>query len=348
MAGRVDSLDAMRGLSVLFMLEVHLGYWWARGLPADNALVEAGTILGGMAAPVFLVLAGAGLSLSRAREPGGFLRRSAVRGTALLAAGVAFTFVEQAVYGPLGWGVLQCIGLSLLIVAPLTGLPRQWRVLAGIGLLASAMFVRGLWGVPDVLYSDQMQAVDSAGDYMRNMLVSGFFPLLPWTGFMVLGTAAGDRAAPSVGGSGRRDIAGLSLPLLLVLAGAMLAARGLRPEFFPPSMSFSFLACGIVLLALPAFLAADAGRARPLADLGRLSLTIFIAHHLVGYEAFRALGLLHAFDLPTALALVLLSWALALGAAWAWARAGFRFSLEWGLSRLVRRPPNRINTPPDD
>jgi len=348
MAGRSASLDAMRGLSVLFMLEVHLGYWWARSLPAGNPLVEAGTILGGMAAPVFLVLAGAGLAISRSRKPGGFLERSAVRGAALLAAGVLFTFIEQAVYGPFGWGVLQCIGLSILLAAPLLGLRRQWREVLGIGLLASAMFVQGLLGVPGVLYSDQMQAVNSASDYLRNMLVSGFFPLLPWLGFMVLGTAAMERAALSEGKVGRWDPAGLSLPVLLLLAGALLAAYGLRPEFFPPSLSFSFLACGIVLLAIPAFLAADAGRARPLANLGRISLTVFVAHHLIGYEVFSALGWLRSFDLPAALAMVLASWALALLAARAWEKAGFRWSLEWGLSRLARRPPNRINTPADD
>jgi uncharacterized membrane protein len=336
MAGRFASLDAMRGLAVLFMLEVHLGYWWARGLPAGNPLVEAGTILGGMAAPVFLVLGGAGLAISRSREPGGFLKRSAVRGAALLAAGVVFTFLEQAVYGPFGWGVLQCIGLSILMCAPLLGLPRQWREILGIGLLASAMFVRGLLGVPDVLYSDQMQAVDSAAAYLRNVLVSGFFPLLPWLGFMMLGTAAGDRAALSGGKGGRWDIAGFSLPALLLLAGALLAARGLRPEFFPPSLSFSFLACGIVLLAIPAFLAADAGRAGPLAGLGRISLTVFISHHLIGFEAFRALGRLHTFDLPSALVMVLASWALALGAARAWAGADYRWSLEWAISRAAR------------
>lgn len=332
---------------MLFMLEVHLGFWWARDLPADNALVVAGTILGGIAAPVFLVLAGAGLSLSRSREPRRFLRRSAIRGAALLLAGMVFTFIEQAVYGPLGWGVLQCIGLSIIICAPMVNLPGRGRALLGIGLLAAAMFLRGLLGVPDVLSPDQMMAVGSAKDYLRNMLVSGFFPVLPWLGFMMLGTVAGDRLAASGSRPARPDAAALALPLLLILAGAMLAAYGLQPEFFPPSLSFSFLASGIVLLAIPAFLSADSGGLRPLADLGRISLSVFIAHHLIGYDLFRLAGLLHSYDIVAALALVLLSWILCLAAARAWASAGFRWSLEWALSRLGR-PPNRINTQPTD
>jgi len=348
LAGRVASLDALRGLAVLFMLEVHLGSWWARELPAENALVSLGTMLGGMAAPIFLVLSGAGLSLSRSREPGLFVRRSAARGAALLLAGVAFTFAEQAVYGPFGWGVLQCIGLSIILCAPLMGLPRCARELLGIGLLGCAMFARWLLGVPEVLHADQLKSVGSAADYLRNMLVSGFFPLLPWTGFMLLGTGVGDRLVAPAGRSGRPDIAGFSLPVLLVLGGAVLAAGGLRPEFFPPSLSFALLACGICLLAIPALGAAGLGRAGPLADLGRISLTVFIVHHFAGYEAFRAAGAMSSFELPATLGMVLVSWALALLAARAWGRAGFRWSLERALSRLGRPPPNKLNTRPAD
>jgi uncharacterized protein len=334
MAARVASLDALRGLAVLFMLEVHLGFWWARGLPEDNALVVAGTALGGMAAPVFLVLAGAGLSLSRKREPEHFVRRSELRGAALLLAGIVFTFVEQAVYGPLGWGVLQCIGLSIILCAPLMRLSRQARVILGIGIMGAAAFLRPMLGVPDILYSDQLMAVGTVADYLRGMLVSGFFPLLPWLGFLVLGTVAGDRVADGDDRNVKLTVLDIATPLVIILAGALLTAYGIRPEFFPASLSFSLLACGIVLFAIPVLMAMDLGRARPLADLGRISLSVFIAHHLIGYGLFGALGLLHSFDLAPALALVLASWALALAAARAWARADFRWSLEWAISRL--------------
>ncbi len=53
MAERAVSLDALRGLAVLFMLEVHLGFWWSRSLPEGDPLVGLGTALGGMAAPIW-------------------------------------------------------------------------------------------------------------------------------------------------------------------------------------------------------------------------------------------------------------------------------------------------------
>ena len=93
---------------------------------------------------------------------------------------------------------------------------------------------------------------------------------------------------------------------------------------------------------------AGLGRAGPLADLGRISLTVFIVHHFAGYEAFRAAGAIGSLELPATLGMVLVSWALALLAARAWGRAGFRWSLERALSRLGRPPPNKLNTRPAD
>ncbi len=110
-------------------------------------------------------------------------------------------------------------------------------------------------------------------------------------------------------------------------------------EFFPPSMAFSFLTCGISLWALALFRAGGQKGSfikalGPLAPLGRLSLTVFVAHHLIGYGIASAAGLVHGLDLPAALAMVLLAWALALIASLLWARAGYRFSLEWAVRAL--------------
>jgi len=342
MPRRIRSLDAMRALAVLFMLEVHLGFWWARELPAGNALVDIGTVLGGMAAPVFLVLAGVGLSLSRGSEIGGFVARSLKRGAALMAAGVAFTFVERAVYGPLGWGVLQCIGASLVICALAMRAPPAVRAVAGIALMVAAPILRFWQGIPGVLFSDQLMAAGSAQEYFQGMLLSGFFPLIPWVGFMLLGTSAGDWLLPSGPGARPDRRAHILLTLFLFVAGTASLARGTAPEFFPPSLTFSLLSSGVCLLALPAFLAWDSARWEFLSPLGRISLTVFIVHHLIGYEAFRAAGLLHSFEVGQALGLVVLTWALALLAARAWAGRGFRLSLEWVLARL-ERPPSEQN-----
>ena len=163
MAGRLLPLDALRGLAVLFMLEVHLGYWWATELPESDPLVALGTALGGMAAPLFFTLAGAGLSLSRGQRPDGFLRRGLARGAVLLAAGVVFTLLMSAVYGPWGWGVLQSLGLSVMLCAAAFALGAGPALRAGMGiaLMVLAPFLRWAMGVPELLYSDRLMSVSS-------------------------------------------------------------------------------------------------------------------------------------------------------------------------------------------
>jgi uncharacterized membrane protein YeiB len=214
--------------------------------------------------------------------------------------------------------------------------PPRARALAGIALMVIAPILRWWQGVPDVLYSGDMMTVGSAGDYVRGMFLSGFFPLVPWLGIMLAGTAAGDWLFPAVPAKKSTESV-FYLSLFLIIAGTAVLLRGTAPEFFPPSLSFTFLVCGICLLAILPFPAVRFPQKSPLSSLGRISLTVFIAHHLAGYEAFRAAGLLHSLDIFAALALVMLSWALALVVAVAWSGKGFRYSIEWAIGLLERR-----------
>jgi uncharacterized protein len=347
---RHDRLDALRGLAVMFMLEVHLGYWWAEGLPEGDLLVGMGTALGGMAAPLFFTIAGAGLGISHRNGPEAFGARNLRRGAALLAAGLVFTMVEMAVYGPWGWGVLQCLGVSMIICTLAMRAGAASRAMAGIAVMAAAPLLRLFAGIPDVLYSDSMMGVSSASGYLSSAILCGFFPLVPWTGFMLIGTAVGESffaGAPPASGracyAGRTAWPQSSLAALLILAGAAGAAGGMPLEFFPPSLPFCLLACGLSIAAL-AVIGMLPGRPphaegpAPLASMGRLSLTIFVAHHLIGYNAFSAAGLLHAFGTAQALVMVLFSWTLAAAIAVLWSGMNYKYSLEWFLGRIAGRP----------
>jgi len=66
---RLLSLDALRGVAVIFMMEQHLGVWlWEPEHPGRSAISQAPGYmaingLGGLAAPLFITLAGIGCSL---------------------------------------------------------------------------------------------------------------------------------------------------------------------------------------------------------------------------------------------------------------------------------------------
>jgi uncharacterized membrane protein YeiB len=349
MAARSNTLDALRGLAVMFMLEVHLGFWWARELPEGDPLVGLGTALGGMAAPLFFTVAGAGLVLSRQREPGPFQAKNIRRGAVLLAMGLVFTLVERAIYGPWGWGVLQCLGVSVIISTLAMKAGPAARAGAGIALMAAAPLFRNAAGIPDVLFSESMMAIPSISAYLSSATLSGFFPLIPWTGLMLIGTVAGELSFPApsrnpgvAGPSGNISWPMALLAAFLVFSGTAGAAGGMPMEFFPPSLPFCLLASGLCVAAiavasvLPGRHSNDK-RVRPLASAGRLSLTFFVAHHLIGYEAFSAAGMMRSFDTPVALAMVLFAWAIALAVAVVWSTKDYRYSLEWLLGRLADR-----------
>jgi uncharacterized membrane protein len=302
-----------------------------------------------MAAPLFFTIAGAGLGISRRGEPEGFRAKNLRRGAALLAGGLVFTFFEMAVYGPWGWGVLQCLGVSIIVCTLAMRAGPAARAMAGIAVMAAAPFLRHAAGIPDVLFSDSMMGVSSPSAYLSSAFLCGFFPLVPWIGFMLLGTAAGELSfrgpsSPSVGAGPptRMWWPATLLASFLILTGAAGAAGGMPMEFFPASLPFCLLACGLCIAALAAVSIihgrpSPEKRAAPLASMGRLSLTFFVAHHLIGYNAFSAAGLLHSYDTAAALAMVIMSWALAAAAAVLWARKDYIYSLEWFLGRLAGR-----------
>ena len=63
--GRLAYIDVLRGIAVILMIEQHLGFWlWNRpkGFPlfSDYPVVISFNALGGMAAPLFIILAGVG------------------------------------------------------------------------------------------------------------------------------------------------------------------------------------------------------------------------------------------------------------------------------------------------
>jgi uncharacterized protein len=189
-----------------------------------------------------------------------------------------------------------------------------------------------------------MASVPTAADYIGRMLLSGFFPLLPWTGFVMVGTAAGEWLfckRPSLG-------SGVALALSLSIVGALLAARGIEMVFFPPSLSFTFAVSGICLLVLCAAAKWHVPGTRLLAPLGRLSLTLFVAHHFLGYLGVRAAGGLNSLELLPDLLMVIVSWLLCILLSWLWSAADYRYGLEWLIASAERRATKGINTPPED
>ena len=170
-SGRILTLDALRGVAVFFMVEVHFGFWWLATFDKTNPIIIAGTLLGGVAAPLFLVIVGASLVLSvnrrrsRGQQESEIAQHVLLRGLLILGFGFVLNVLTLPIYGLLGWGVLHIIGASILIAYFLLRFPPLvCLVVAGL-VIALSPLLRLLLGFPTAFAFEDLQMVRSPADF---------------------------------------------------------------------------------------------------------------------------------------------------------------------------------------
>ncbi len=362
---RLLSLDALRGVAVILMMTQHLGVWlWQVEEPHRGVIAQAPVYmgingLGGLAAPIFITLAGAGTSLMAARAGAGrgldvtLLRR----GLVLMGFGYLLNWLTPSWFSLGTWFVLHMMGLAIA-TAPL------WRRLGERALLWAEPVILLLtvavqsWLVtPALLDNPRMRDTSLPGGPLRLALAEGQFPVLPWLALFLVGMVIGrwlvaepETAAARVARLCRVCLlAGLVLVGLDLAAGLVPALRFLhsapwwrlvrvRTGFFPAGPGIVLLLQAGVLLLLAIALRWERSRELDprgwLVGLGRGSLTLLLVHVVLFREISRPLGAWQAFDRYTSLAIIAGWIVLCALLCRIWARSGFRFGAEWLLRRL--------------
>ncbi|HEV8584799.1 MAG TPA: heparan-alpha-glucosaminide N-acetyltransferase domain-containing protein [Methylomirabilota bacterium] len=149
---RLAFLDVFRGFALIVMVLNHTSRWWvAREMGWWRYWLVYGTVT--VAAPIFLFLVGFVLPLSLHKYAGDIATPSRLwtyfrRGATIVAAGLLLNVIVFAAVNPLSYsdkesplagGVLQTIGLSIIVMTPTAALLRfRWGkpVLLGIALVA--------------------------------------------------------------------------------------------------------------------------------------------------------------------------------------------------------------------
>lgn len=315
---RLVSIDWVRGLAVLIMIQAHVTDAWTEPVARTTAAFRYLTILGGFAAPLFLWLAGLSLVLageSTLRRTGSVRRswqRLVQRGLEIFV--LAFLFRATAFLFNPGGAVLTLFRVDILNV--------MGPALVVVGLIWGAMRTRsgqiGLMGLTAVAIAMLTPVVRTAAWvdllpvwlqwYMRPSGDHTVFTLFPWTGFVFAGAASGavlgGVQSPSISGSaqpiGRRSRVGALLKRMsLQLSGVGILAIGLiageqpsiyaESSYWTTSPAFFAVRSGIVLLAVAAvdwaafWLAGASVRLEPLRTFGRASLLVYWVHVHVTY-----------------------------------------------------------------
>lgn len=307
-------LDWLRGIAVLVMIEAHLVDSWTAPDWRETREFGWAIILGGLGAPLFLLLAGVAVSLSagaKARRSGDHRAAAAAvvrRGLEIF--GLAFLFRVQA--WVLGWSsprdllkvdILNIMGPSIMAAAALWGLgrgPRSRGVLLAGATLAVPLLTPILREASVVLaLPDPLRA------YVRPVPGLSNFVFLPWMAFVFAGAAAGlllDRARTREGE--RLVNLGLLSAGVLLSAGAFALSYLPSPYasswFWTTSPAYFFLRTGLLVAAIGAaylWESRPGGAARwsPVRQLGETSLFIYWIHvemiyGLISEPLHRALG----------------------------------------------------------
>ena len=181
--GRIDLLDAVRGIAVLGMVAFHLDWDLAYFgyVQTPPMASSAWSAFGQIVATAFLMLSGVGLVLARGRGlPHALGRIARIAGcAAAITAMTAWLFPQEVV----SFGILHCIAATNLIALPLLRTRVAWvMAVAAAALLAPVLLTTGLTEGSPWWWLGISTAVPRTLDYR---------PLLPWLGFTLLGVVTG-------------------------------------------------------------------------------------------------------------------------------------------------------------
>ncbi len=189
---RLVGVDAARGIALIGMMAVHI----SSRVDADGTVSTSYLVAAGRAAALFAILAGVGLALAT----GG---RTAPRGRALVgaSAGTAARAAVLAVVGLIlgapesGVAVILVYYALLFVVAiPFLGLgPKILLPLAFAWAIVSPLISQAIRSgmstesrsVPD------FRSLVEPGELLTELTLTGYYPVLQWTAYILLGLALG-------------------------------------------------------------------------------------------------------------------------------------------------------------
>ena len=295
------------------MVGAHVTDAWTRVDDRGRYLYMVTVFIAGMAAPLFLFLAGLTIAMaasSRAAKVGHAQAAALARKRGLQIFALAFLFRLQSQL--LGWGafvnflkvdILNVMGIAMIAAAVLWSLSANRLV--RIALFAIATTVVAM-ATPLVREAPTLAALpDAIEAYVRPLPGRTNFALFPWAGFLLAGGIAGELVSAARSASQERR---LQIGLLISgLAGIALAyAASFRPSIYPvanfwtSSPTFFFIRLGICTAMVPIARGVDmfhafARRAmssyfsepdtpgRVITTLGRSSLFVYWIHVEMAY-----------------------------------------------------------------
>ena len=286
-AQRLLSIDALRGLVILFMLLDHVRETFflhrqvadPMSIDSTEPLLFLSRTLAHLCAPVFVLLTGLsaylyGEKYQGKRDVSAFLFKRGLFLVVLELTLVNFAWTFQLPPSVIYLQVIWAIGLSMIALAALMWLPRPVLLLLAIGIIAGHNLLDTLHFAAGSALHVPWAILHDRGwiEFSDSLRLRTSYPVLPWIGVIALGYCIGPWFARCASAAVRQRY------LLLAGVGALLGFVALRllngygeaqwvahdhpvqtlMSFFnitkyPPSLLFLTLTLGVGLLLLLAF-----------------------------------------------------------------------------------------------
>lgn len=343
-SNRLEGLDLARFLAFVGMVIVNFKI--AMGAEGGSGVLNLlTTALEGRAAATFVVLAGIGLGLAYLKELAQTFSITIKRAVFLLVIGLLNMLIFDA-------DILHYYAFYFLFGVFL--LPLGSRALFGLLVGLNIAFVTMIltlnydagWNWNDYTYTGFWTPLG----FVSNLFFNGWHPVVPWLGFLLFGIILS-----------RMSLAERSTQWKLVLGGgiAFVVAEGvsgwLMERLEPIDPEFAVLATTAPVPPMPLYTLAGLGAAcvvvggcllisdrlkamrvlRLLTPAGRQTLTLYIAHILVGMGTLEALGMLGGQTVAQAVGASFLFCFAATVYALIWARWFKRGPIEAMMRRLA-------------
>jgi uncharacterized membrane protein len=178
--GRIEALDALRGLAVVLMVLHHLLYDLTvlMGFPGWLYSNPVFDVLQFIFVSVFILLAGVS---SR------FSRNNLLRGTRVMAVAVAITVATWIIKMPILFGILHFMGVSMVFYALTHTFWERIPLKRALIIFASLFVISWAATVYISVESNWMYPLGLGG----TLSSYDYYPILPWIFMFLIGTALG-------------------------------------------------------------------------------------------------------------------------------------------------------------
>ena len=310
---RLLSIDALRGLVILFMLLDHVRETFLLHLqvpdPMDVTITDPALFfsrtLAHLCAPVFILLTGLSAFLYGEKHAGKAAVSSFLLKRGLFLVVLEFTLVNFAwtfQFPPsvIYLQVIWAIGLSMIALAGLLWLPRGGLAILGLTIIAGHNLLDPLQFASDSIMHVPWAILHDRGwiDVSETLRLRTSYPVLPWIGVIAIGYAIGPWFARQADPIARQNrLRNFGMAALLAFVGLRLInGYGEQPwavgetgtqtfmsllniTKYPPSLLFLCLTLGMGLLLLLAFERSQTRRwLRPLTVFGAAPMFFYLLH----------------------------------------------------------------------